>query len=149
MGNLQRSSTTGNLLKHDVGGNLMSECCCDLPYAGNIATHLVKVNQVGTTLFDETAVYQASSGDFAPYWVCLIGGQWMACGKLVATGAWVIRYADQAFWDQDGSWPFTPSLYQIPLTSFNGNGCPTGTYEWKLPNRTPQSTYTITLSEPP
>ena len=116
-------------------------------YAGNIATHLVKVNQVGTTLFDETAVYQASSGDFETYWVCLIGGQWMACGKLVATGAWVIRYADQAFWDQDGSWPFAPSLYQIPLTSFNGNGCPTGTYEWKLPNRTPQSTYTITLSE--
>ena len=37
MGNLQRSSTTGNLLKHDATGNLMNVCCCALPeYLGSV-----------------------------------------------------------------------------------------------------------------
>ena len=154
MGNLQRSSTTGNLLKHDATGNLMKVCCCHLDYTGDIlwsgTLTIDGVLQSSPTL---VGVYCAPFNDgFEPGWHRASGYLWGLTphtGFHVAHDGWEMFFQDVAWWEQYGG---TSQAYQ-EITSFNANGCPTGTYTWILPYKAISheqvDVYSITISEYP
>ena len=157
MGNLQRSSATGNLLKHDTTGNLMNVCCCELPvYTGRINIHLSLFQHPlggseSTSETDYTGYYAASSGVWAPLWHtggAPVGGLVFACGNE-STDGWVIQLQDQAYFDYEGP---PSSDYRVAM-SRDASGIPNGTYVWFKHSPAPNQSHTthrwtVTLGPP-
>ena len=98
-------------------------------------------------------VYCAPFNDgFEPGWHRASGYLWGLTphtGFHVAHDGWEIFFQDVAWWEWGGG---TSQAYQ-DITSFNANGCPTGTYTWITPYKAISheqvDVYTITISEIP
>ena len=116
-------------------------------YTGSVSVHAVLTISGTPTESDATALYRAGPAyGFEPLWYgsTPVASLVLKLGKLVDGGTWVVQYQDQPFWDQCGY-----TSYRQPITSFNANGCPTGSYFWDLSCPGLNSTRTLTFSEPP
>ena len=176
MGNLQRSSTTGNLLKHDATGNLMNVCCCSRPlYSGRIEYTVVRdiaytyvsgdPELVPTDSTDQQIAYTKNapvSSD--PYF-------WTTRSQAGGTGALYGSYGEAtvptppattvSFIAWGGSPGVPPGSYwpddrEFPC-AFRSSGCPYGSwarlyddptiYDNGGARYTQKTTYTITADE--